>query len=526
MKRFAHTWLRLDECKSEEEKIRILTQYFSATTPVESAWALGLFLGKTPPRWMKLSDLKIWALEMKDISEWLLDESAAMTGDLCEAIALLVSRQDEPNNLSIEEDVFQLIQSNSKSSEQVKKDIIRNCWNILDSEGILVFNKIVTGGFRSGLSIDILSKALDGLSSVPNTVMRERLSKSFIPTADTYLRLFSEVSPEEIRCMPYPFCRFLSWEDSTVEMDPKLWLAEWKHEGMRVQIIYRQGQLIAWNEHLERIPIDKLSEFASAFSLQQKDFVIEGELFVSDAAQGNSVKEFLGTKNTQSVSKALVSEGLLAFRVRDLLEWEGRDIRLHTFAERRQMLESITEFGQGPIQISPVIQDVSWEFLNSIRTTQMEKGEEGLLLRHKDSLYPNVFNEVGGYLWKKEPYILKAVLMYAQRGSVGKPGKYSEFVYGLWDRGELKSFARCDSGLSAEEFQELQEFIQSHTIDKIGPVRTVEAKLVFEIIFEGVQISKRHKIGMLVRSPRIFRWRKDLTIEDADSVEKLRGMVF
>jgi DNA ligase-1 len=526
MKRFAHTWLRLDECKSEEEKIRILTQYFSATTPVESAWALGLFLGKTPTRWIKLSDLKIWALEMKDISEWLLDESAAMTGDLCEAIALLVSRQAEPNNLRIEEDVFDLIRLNVKSSEQVKKDIIRNCWSSLDSEAILVFNKIVTGGFRSGLSKDILSKALSGLSSVPYSVMRERLSNSFVPNADTYLRLFSEVSPEEIRCMPYPFYRILSWEDSILDIDPKLWMAEWKHEGMRVQIIYRQGQLFAWNEHMERIPIDQFPELAKAFSFQQKDFVIEGELFVSDEVQGISVKEFLGTKHTQSVSKAIVSEGLLVFRVRDLLEWEGIDIRSHTFEERRQMLESFIGLGKGLIQISPIIQDLSWESLNGIRTTQMEKGLEGLLLRRKDSLYPCVANEVYGYLWKTEPYLLKAVLMYVQRSSVGKSNKYSEFVFGLWHQGELKSFARCDSGLSAEEFQELQEFIQSHTIDKIGPVRTVVAQLVFEIIFEGVQISKRHKIGMLVRLPRILRWRKDLTIEDADSVEELRGMVF
>lgn len=526
MKMFAHTWLRLDESKNEEEKIRILRAYFSATTPAESAWALGLFLGKTPPRWMKLSDLKIWALETNDISEWLLDESIAMTGDLCEAIALLVSRQAEPTNLSKEEEVFDLIRVNAKSSEQVKKDIIWSCWNFLDAEGVLVFNKIITGGFRSGLSIDILSKALSGLSSVPETVIRERLSKSFIPTADNYLKLLSEVSPEEIRCIPYPFCKILSWEDSVVEMDSKLWMAEWKQEGMRVQIIYRQGQLFAWNDHLERIPIDKLPELASACSLLKNDFVIEGELFVSDVNQGISVKEILGTKNTQSESKATVPEGLLVFRARDLLEWEGMDIRSHTFEERRQMLEAFKDLGQGLIQISPVIQDLSWESLNGIRTDQKEKGWEGLLLRRKDSPYPIVSNEVGGYLWKKEPYKLKAVLMYAQRGSVGKSNKYSEFVFGLWDQGELKSFARCDSGLSAEEFQELQEFILSHTIEKIGPVRTVEAELVFEIIFEGVQISKRHKIGMIVRAPRIFRWRKDLAVEYADSIEDLRGMVF
>ncbi len=533
MKQFAALVYTLGTSTKTNEKLQALQDYFATAPAKDMVWVIAIFSGRRPKRIVNSTFLKNLCIEICDISYWLFEECYHTVGDLGETIALLLPNTEYVN--AAEKTLSYYLEhfiSILKEPDEVKKAFILGNWQQMDQNEKFVFNKLITGGFRIGVSQTIMVKALAKTKAVSPSVIAHRISGNWDPATTTADDLLSESSSAIDHSKPYPF--YLSY---AVEDDPAAlgnieeWTAEWKWDGIRGQIIKRNNELFVWSRG-EELVTEKFPEYNAFTTALPDGLVLDGEIICLDTSAGDGtikplpfsvLQTRIGRKN---ISKKQLSEAPVAFIAYDVLEFEGRDLREETFINRRKLLEEIIESVNHPLLlISPTLPVDDWKELHTERATSREKGSEGLMLKRNNSPYLSGRKKGDWWKWKIDALTIDAVMIYAQKGHGRRSNLYTDYTFAVKDGDKLVSFAKAYSGLTDKEFGQVDAFVKRNSIEKFGPVRTVKPELVFEIAFEGIAASNRHKSGVALRFPRISRWRKDKKADEINTLDDLKEML-
>jgi DNA ligase-1 len=547
MRRFAQLYANLDASAGTRARVEALQAFFGASEPRDAAWALHVLLGKQGKRLITGRRLRQICLEGSPLPEWLFDDCYAHVGDSAETIALLwrqvapdAGSQEQPRSLADEplhHWMEQLLPAAAALEGAEQAEAVRRLWRGLNGAELLVANKLLTGGLRVGVGQGLVLRALAQLSDLEEALLQHRLMGGFRPSGEAYQSLLAPAEASQaVPSRPYPF--FLASPlELAAEGEPSAsplpgaagtWLAEWKFDGIRGQLIRRAGQSFLWSRGEELIN-GAFPELITASAALPDGTVLDGEILVWPAEAGkpapfSQLQRRLGRK---APGKKLLAECPAAFVAYDLLEQGGDDWRPRPLHQRRAGLEELLQElpeatptpGAGLLRLSPRLDLASWEQLEPLRQEAASAAAEGLMLKQLES--PYLAGRKRGYWWKhkRDPYTLDAVLLYAQAGSGRRANLFTDYTFGLWDgEGQLVSFAKAYSGLDDGEITALDRWIRSHTTERFGPVRAVEPVQVFELAFEGLQRSSRHKSGIAVRFPRIARWRHDKPAQEADTL--------
>jgi DNA ligase-1 len=520
MKAFSELFTSIDQTTSINEKAEALVRYFASAPEQDAIWCVALLTGKRPKRTVKTTELWQWSAELSGVPQWLQAESYHIVGDLAETISLLLPRaqmeKDMPMN-AVMNDLINLVDK----SEEDRKAYVVGMWASLGVKELFVFNKLITGGFRMGVSDKIIIKALAKQFDISENVVAHRLAGKWEVQNNTLKSLLSEAATEADISRPYPFYLSYPLETFPEELgDINEWTIERKYDGIRGQIIVRGGTLFVWSRG-DDLLTNKFVEFHGLENILPDGTVIDGEIIpVKDGMflPFHVMQTRIGRKNV--TAKAL-KEAPLAMVCYDLVEHNGVDIRHLTLQERRNMLETlVAQAGtdrEVPLLLSPILTCSSWAKAAEERLRSRENNCEGLMLKRKNSEYRTGRRKGDWWKWKIDPLSVDAVLMYAQRGHGRRANMYTDFTFGVWDGEELIPFCKAYSGLTDKEMNEVDNWVKKHTKDKFGPVRSVAPALVFEIGFEGINPSPRHKSGVAVRFPRMLRWRMDKTAREANT---------
>lgn len=537
MRRFTRLFTDLDATTSTGEKLAALEAYFRDAPPEDACWGLALLTGNRPKGAASTAVLRALAIEVTGQPEWLLAECHAAVGDLSETIALLlpepVAASDEPLHRTMHERVLPLI---TASAEQ-KRRLIRDAWAAFDSDQRLVYHKLVRGGWRLGVQKRLVTRALAAVAGIDPDVMAHRMIGSFQPTPEAFKALMSEESPADHATRPYPFFLAHALTDEPASLGGITdWLAEWKWDGIRSQLIRRDGDTALWSRGEEPIG-HQFPEIIAAANDLPRGTVLDAEVLLwrHDAPRPFAdLQTRLNRKVAPTHQLGLFDETQTVLLAYDLLELKGQDLRPRPFAERRSMLERvITELASDTIRVSPLVQADDWDALAAKQSEARARGAEGLMLKHRAAPYgvgrTRSADTPGWLKWKVDPYTVDAVLTSAQPGSGRRANLYTDYTFAVWDRSgdepALVTFAKAYSGLDQAEIERLDRWIRTHTTNKRGPFRQVQPLQVFELGFEGLQASERHKSGIAVRFPRILRWRTDKPAAEADSLDTLRDLL-
>jgi DNA ligase-1 len=525
MQNFAELIHRLDQSTKTGDKLDALAWFFGHASDSDSVWVIAIFSHRRPKRQVSTKQLRTWCQEKAGIPDWLFEESYQAVGDLAETIALLLPSTTGTHNLTLTEWIDWL-QNLEKDAEDVKKSKILTAWDQFTSLERFVFNKLITGGFRIGVSQNLLIQALSKFAGLSQAQVAHRLMGNWNPEKMSLQELLHSDNSEEDYSKPYPF--FLAHpieidflESSTV---PE-WIAEWKWDGIRGQLIRRGQQSFIWSRG-EELVNDKFPEILDFLDQVPDGTVLDGELlaFQEGIPLPFSVLQTRITRKT--LSKKVLLEAPVSFIAFDLLEWEGKDLRNEPLSRRKVLLEELVNSVNHPkLQLSETITFTSWEELAQVRENARELQTEGLMLKKKDSNYETGRKRGSWWKWKLNPMHIDGVLIYAQKGHGRRADLFTDYTFGVWDGEVLVSFAKAYSGLTDAEIREVDAYVKKNTKEKFGPVRTVTPGLVFEIAFEGIQASPRHKSGIALRFPRISRWRKDKPIDQANSLADLKALL-
>ncbi|MBM0742575.1 ATP-dependent DNA ligase [Phormidium sp. CLA17] len=524
MKRFTQLFQQVDATTSTNEKIRALQAYFQAEEARNAVWALYLLLGKTRKRLITSRSLRDIFLQISDIPEWLFEDCYAQVGDTAEVIALLLPSTLDPPVASPHFPLHHWMeviipQIKSVESESALKDLVISWWSSLNSVEVFVLNKVLTGAFRVGVSTKLVIKGLAAASGVSEAVLAHRLMGDFTPSIAAYTQLMQQAESARAPSQPYPFFLASSLEEDKFALESlDRWQAEWKWDGIRAQIIRRNEEVFIWSRG-EDLITEQFPELAAGFLALPDGLVFDGEILCwqdDRPLSFNHLQKRLGRKR---VTQKMMQENPAHFIAYDLLEYEGLDIRDRPLRDRRSLLvASLQTVDPALVTLSETMPIELLENLRSLREQARHQGAEGLMIKALDS--PYLVGRKRGYWWKYkvDPMSLDAVLIYAQAGTGKRANLFTDYTFALWQGEELVPFAKAYSGLDNKEIDELDKWIRKHTIEKFGPVRSVEPIQVFEIGFEGISQSKRHKSGISVRFPRILRWRKDKPAQEADAI--------
>lgn len=550
MKAFADLYARLDATTSSNAKLAALQAYFTTTSAADAAWAVYFLSGGRPRQLVPAKLLRELTLQASNMPDWLFEESYQAVGDLAETMALLL-----PESLHTSEDGLAVwVEKKLLPLRGLQPELLMErlfpLLQELDKRSQLVCIKLITGSFRVGVSRLLVTRALAAVANIDAKRIAQRLvgytDLSARPTAEHYLRLVAPVNEgelEQLEGQPYPFFLAHPLQLSTLDFEAQIgptskWQVEWKWDGIRAQLVKRDGQLWVWSRG-EELVTDRFPELAQLAQSLPDGTVIDGEIVVwkQDEYGIGQVQAFallqqrIGRKTLTAKILENIPVIVLAY---DLLEWQGEDWREQPQSLRRQQLEIVVEnCNQPQLKISPLLSGASWLELDKQRESSRSLGVEGMMLKRLDARYGvGRTKDVGvWWKWKIDPYTVDAVLIYAQRGHGRRASLYTDFTFAVWDAPEnvlerkLVPFAKAYSGLTDAEMREVDAIIRKTTIEKFGPVRSVTPSMVFELGFEGIALSTRHKSGIAVRFPRILRWRHDKLLAEADTIETLHELL-
>jgi ATP-dependent DNA ligase len=526
MKDFARLYSALDETTATNEKVAALVAYFSSAPLGDAAWAVHFLGGRRPKRLISSSKLRAWAAEAAGIPDWLFEESYQAVGDVAETITLLLPESERSSEHSLAYWVEQRLLPLRNDDDLEQREAMLSAWRELDTRERFVWNKLITGGFRVGASQRLVTRALAEMSGLPEGVVAHRLMGAWDPTPEFFQRLVAPDTRDADVSRPYPFFLAYPLEEEPVSLgEPGEWIAEWKWDGIRSQLIRRAGKTFLWSRG-EELLAGRFPEVEGVAALLPDGTVIDGELLPwSNAAPlpFAQLQRRIGRKN---LGPKILDEVPVVLVAYDLLEDAGADIRSLPFDQRRRRLAALLpSIPGGRLVLSPQVAAESWDEITSARETAREKGAEGLMLKRLASAYGVGRRRGDWWKWKVDPLTVDAVLIYAQPGSGKRAGLFTDYTFGIWEGDHLVPFAKAYSGLTDAEIRKVDAFVRRNTLEKFGPVRTVKPELVFELHFEGIQRSTRHKSGIAVRFPRMARWRTDKTAEEADTIETVRGLL-
>lgn len=550
MKAFADLYTSLDATTSSSAKLAALQDYFRNSTPEDAAWAVYFLSGGRPRQLVPTKLLRELTLQASGLPEWLFEESYQAVGDLAETMTLLLpeSTHTSEDGLAVwvEDKLLPLRGLQPEILMQQLLPLLQE----LDKRSQLVCIKLITGSFRVGVSRLLVTRALAAVANIDAKRIAHRLvgytDLSARPSAEHYQRLIApinEYEDERLEGQPYPFFLAHPLQLPTTDFEaqigpPSQWQVEWKWDGIRSQLVKRDGQLWVWSRG-EELVTDRFPELASLAEALPDGTVIDGEIVVWKAGEDGigQVQAFallqqrIGRKTLTAKILENVPVAVLAY---DLLEWQGVDWRDQPQSARRMQLEFVVAACNKPqLQLSPLLSGETWLELDKQRESSRSLGVEGMMLKRRDARYGvGRTKDVGvWWKWKIDPYTVDAVLIYAQRGHGRRASLYTDFTFAVWDAPEnvlerkLVPFAKAYSGLTDAEMREVDAIIRKTTVEKFGPVRSVTPTMVFELGFEGIALSSRHKSGIAVRFPRMLRWRQDKPLAEADTLETLHELL-
>lgn len=527
MRDFTALISKIDSTNKTNSKVEHLVEFFNTTSDKDKLWAIALLSHRRPKRPANTTLLRKWASDLSEIPPWLFEESYHITGDLAETIALLVPQKKYSENRYLSEIIDIIIELKGKSEKEIEK-AIKYIWLSYSKEEKFVFNKILTGGFRIGVSQKLMTRALSKHLDKPENEVAHRLMGDWDPRSTNFKEMFIEAKSEDKASKPYPF--YLAYP---IENKPKLlgatsdWFAERKWDGIRGQIIKRNDEYFLWSRG-EDLLTDKFPDYMPIFENLPDGVVLDGEVICHNGIKPmpfNNLQTRIGRKN---ISKKILQNAPARFIAYDVLEFESKDIRETEFAKRREILENIVNNIKNlteRIILSPKVKFNSWDQLAEERKRSREYLCEGIMLKRKDSRYGVGRKKGDWWKWKIDPMTIDAVLTYAMQGHGRRANLFTDYTFGLWQEGKLVTFTKAYSGLTDKEIREVDKFVRKNTIEKFGPVRQVQPQLVFEIAFEGIAESKRHKSGVALRFPRILRWRKDKKSNEANTLKDLKNFI-
>ena len=531
MRRFAQLYEALDATTSTNRKVAALAGYFRSAPPADAAWAVFFLTGRRLKRLVSGPALRQWTLEMTQLPEWLFDESYSAVGDAAETMALLIDLmalpQAEDENLPLASWVEDRLLPLRQVMPESQGTRVKGWLTSLARTERFMLAKLLTGEFRVGVSDTLVVRALAEVAGLEPATVAHRLMGDWEPTAERFAQVISQEHTRDDESRPYPF--FLA---SPLEGDPQAlgefaaWQVEWKWDGIRAQLVRRGGNLYLWSRGEDLITA-RFPEIGAAATTIPDGTVLDGEVL---AWRGDRPLPFADLQQRIGRRRNVTQMTLAApaiFMAYDLLEQDGEDIRSRPQAERRARLETLlaSRTGAGAIRISPLVLADDWTALTTLRNEARERGVEGFMLKHRDSAYGTGRRKGPWWKWKIAPLTIDAVLIYAQPGSGKRASLLTDYTFGLWQDDALVPVAKAYSGLSNDEIAELDKWIRAHTRERYGPVRHVEPVQVFELGFEGVAASSRHKSGVAVRFPRMLRWRQDKTAAEADTVDALKSLI-
>lgn len=525
MNDFAQLFRVLDQTSKADLKIKALAHYFKNANDKDSVWTIALSMGKRPKRMVSTTLLKSWLADFMDMPVWLFEECYRLTGDLAETLALIVPSPEETSNHSLTEWI-EVIISLKDREDFIKKEAVFNAWKTLDQDERFVFNKLISGGFRIAVSQVHLIKALSEVSNIDENKLTHRIMGKWDPTTITFDELIMQASPTEDLSMPYQLCKT---QELSIEID-KLgdssdWIAERKWDGIRGQLILRQNEFYMWTKGGELVTA-KFPEFESLKGKFENDIVIDGEILPYKEGKVMNYNAIQNRIKRKSVSKKQMLDTPVIMIAFDLLEYDGMSLSNLSLKERREKLEEVViAISSDKLLFSDSINFNSWDELVMERLKSRSHNSMGIILKHKDSLYQSKKEEVGWLAWHAEPLTITAVLIYVQRGTGQQSKSYGEFTFAVKNSDGLVPFTKAKEGLSEKEIEEISVFVKKNTIERFGPVRSIKPEFVFEIAFDGIAQSSRHKSGIALRNPRIKRWVKDKTVEKINTHRDLLKML-
>ncbi|WP_238369145.1 ATP-dependent DNA ligase [Heliomarina baculiformis] len=525
MKRFARLFREIDGSTKTTVKVAALASYFQEAPDDDRLWTIALFSGRRPKRAITTTRLREWAAEKAGLPLWLLEECYPVVGDLAETIALLLPEPDAALDLSLTEWINRL-RDLAQQPEETRKTIILDAWDKLDTTERFLFNKLITGGFRIGVSQKLMTRALSQATGKPEPELAHRLMGNWTPDDTSWHDLIESEDGSTDNSRPYPFYLAYALEDEPDALgSPEDWHAEWKWDGIRGQLILRGGEQYLWSRGEELIT-DTFPEFSRAKDFVPEGTVLDGEILVwNDGPEPfNALQKRLGRK---SVSRKMLSELPVVLYAYDLIEFAGEDMRQRPLEDRRAKLATIFDQlpEEAPLRLSPRLPFAAWDELGEIRETARDNRAEGLMLKRNDSPYLAGRKKGDWWKWKLAPLTIDAVMIYAQSGSGRRANLFTDFTFAVWNGDDLVPFTKAYSGLSDEEFRKITAWVRKNTQERFGPVRQVTPEHVFEIAFEGIHASPRHKSGVALRFPRISRWRQDKPLQEANTLDDLKEML-
>ncbi|WP_186166520.1 ATP-dependent DNA ligase [Burkholderia gladioli] len=551
MKRFAALYAALDATTSTQVKLEALIAYFSAAEPEDAAWASYFLAGGKPRQSVPTRLLAQCARDRAGLPDWLFEESYQAVGDLAETIAHVLPPATRASSLGLAQWIETRVLTLRGSEPEALRERLVGYWDELDWSERFLLTKLIGGGFRVGVSRQLVVRALAAVAGVDHKRIAQRMvgwtDSRQAPDAARYLRLIATepqgdavavATHESDLGLPYPF--FLA---HPLQADPATlgpigdWLVEWKWDGIRTQLVKRAGRVWIWSRG-EDLLTERFPELAALGEALPDGTVVDGEILAWEPGADTPLPfaRLQPRITRKSLSKRVLADSPAALRAYDLLEEGGRDLRTEPLARRRARLEALAEALPASeagvaLRVSPLVEAVDWPALAALREQSRARGVEGLMLKQRASMYGVGRTKAAGtwWKWKIDPYAIDAVLLYAQRGHGRRASLYTDFTFAVWDEVDgvrtLVPFAKAYSGLTDEEMRQVDAIVRRTTIEKFGPVRSVTPSLVFEIGFEGIQASPRHKSGIAVRFPRMLRWRTDKSIEDADTLAMLKGFL-
>jgi DNA ligase 1 len=527
VKRFAALYDAIDASTSTQAKVAALTHYFTTAPAADAAWAVAFLAGHRPKRLVRASDLRAWAAAAADTPDWLFEESYAQVGDLAETISLLVPAGHGQDDTPLAEWVQERLLPLATSSADEQRAMLLDAWRALDGTARFVFNKLLTGAFRVGVSDGLVVRALAATSGVDADVIAHRLMGRWEPDAAWFTALTSAETTDADWSRPYPFFLAHALDTELTQLgDVPSWVVEWKWDGIRAQVVKRRDRVLLWSRG-EELLTGRFPEVEQACALLPNGTVLDGELLAWRDGTPMPFTALQRRLNRKTVGKTLLSAVPVHFVTYDCLEHAGLDVRALPLLERRAHLEVVVQAlpSGAPVSVSPLVEAASWPEVAAARDRARTREAEGLMLKRANSPYGVGRRGGDWWKWKVSPLTVDAVLVYAQAGHGRRAGLYTDYTFAVWDGETLVPFAKAYSGLTDAEIREVDRFVRANTREKFGPVRTVEPQLVFELAFEGIQESTRHKSGIAVRFPRIARWRRDKGARDADSLASVRALL-
>ena len=561
MKAFTALFNTLDASTSTSHKVEAMQGYFTEAPQEDAAWAAYFLAGGKPRQAVPTAVLRRTACEVAGIDDWLFDACYQAVGDLAETIAHVLPPADASDDAGLAVWAEQRLAPLRGQAPEVQAGALRAWWRVQGASQRFLLIKLIGGGFRVGVSKLLVQRALAQASGLDAKLVAQRMmgytDARTPPSPQRYAALIAPASQQAQADsgQPYPFFLAHAFEADVQTLGPcGDWLVEWKYDGIRAQAVKRGGRVWLWSRG-EELVSEGFPDALVPLAALPDGTVLDGELLVwpEGATQPSPFAALQKRLNRKTLGKKLLADAPVRFVAYDLLEDGGVDVRALPQQERRARLEA--RLVGSTVALSPLVHAADWPAYAALRAQSRERGVEGFMLKHRDAAYGSGRTKAHGpirtwWKWKIEPMTADAVLIYAQAGHGRRASIYTDYTFAVWSRApasaeeaqavidaiarrepaidgalQLVPFAKAYSGLTDEEFKRIDRTIRATTLEKFGPVRSVKPTLVFELGFEGIQKSPRHKSGIAVRFPRMLRIRDDKPLHEADTLTTLTALI-